>query len=294
LDPTNTKLYEWAEEYVAQVNTADTSKWPTLASGPGSSSMGLKNVHIYVTSLEESVKRRDHFAKGFNALELSTELDAVHWLPGIPGKKAPDHLVSPNGAKAEHAEKEFHKMRGIFGCYFSHVLILKTHLQRCPTCDLMVFEDDIEFHPRFQEKWTTFFTSINKHPMAYYHLGGAVIRTTPAEIKQNHYMLKGPLDGTWGYIIRASAIQQIYDAITTNDYGSDRMGIDQQMGQGNLADIPVFAPRRPLVYSVFVSDEMPGDKSGDGVAEDLSAMKWEDRAFLPYWCSGPCANSNDR
>lgn len=294
MDPTNTKLYAWAEEYVAQVNTADTSKWPTLASGPGSWSMGLNNVHVYVTSLEESVKRRDHFAKGFNALKLSTELGAVHWLPGIPGKKAPDQLVSPNGAKAENAEKEFHNWRGLFGCYFSHVFILRTHLQRCPTCDLMVFEDDIEFHPQLQEKWATFFTSINKHPRAYYHLGGNQIRAKPADIKQHHYMLNGPLDGTWGYIIRASAVQQIYDAITTNDYGRDLMGIDQQIGQGKLADIPVFAPRKPLVYSVFETDDVPGDRSEDGVAEDVSAMKWEDRVFHPMWCSGPCANWKDR
>eukprot|EP00929_Paragymnodinium_shiwhaense_P033443 TRINITY_DN18368_c0_g1_i1.p1 TRINITY_DN18368_c0_g1~~TRINITY_DN18368_c0_g1_i1.p1 ORF type:complete len:414 (-),score=79.08 TRINITY_DN18368_c0_g1_i1:155-1396(-) len=277
------QLLAWGDAATRSSVTLDHKVWPALEAQPSSKSWdsGLHRPHVYVVSLEQSADRRPLFAAAFRKLGMNVE--GAYWLPAINGHDVPVALRNPNGANAHGAEKAFAEAPGVFGCYMSHLLALRQHMRRCPECDLVVFEDDVQFHPQFKAKMQEFTAGLpsllpaanasgaHEVPVARYHLGGdafwaPVIKSTPT------YFQVSWVSRTWGYAVKGrefgSLIEQLRDANSDTN-----MGVDQQMsGVSFVKKFAVLTPKRPLVISPPGTVSMTAAKGGKSGSHESIAV----------------------
>merc|ERR1740117_2105788 len=88
-------LLEWAAHKVKEHDLANVDVWPSLHAethGPQAKTLldtGLRELHVYVISMESSKKRRESFAKRFK--KLGMKWSSVQWLPAINGFNVPPH-----------------------------------------------------------------------------------------------------------------------------------------------------------------------------------------------------------
>jgi len=170
-------------------------------------------------------------------LEEGFILEKTYWMPAINGFEIPPKLSNPNGKSALGSEATFRQNPGVLGCYLSHLLILRDHRQKCRECDLLVFEDDVDFHPNLQELWTHFTANLPKEvhtsidgpiaPVARLHIGGDAFWSAPIAKTESYYQVSW-VSRTWGYVVKANAMERMLHFLQDNN-AHVNPGIDQQL-----------------------------------------------------------------
>merc|ERR1712137_722740 len=115
----------------------------------------------------------------------------------------------------------------------------------CPTCDLVVFEDDIVFVPGFREKWTKFLEALPPD-WDYIKLGAGGLWVPSFEATPNYIHVRAPAEN-FGYVVRARALKGLADHIATIPVRG-AWGLDATL-QLFTSDFKFFVPKMPLVMS---------------------------------------------
>jgi len=242
------ELFEWADSHTSKI---DTTSWPTLESG--NFNLGLYKPVVYVISLEEQNEMRHSFSMRYNKLGLQAE---AKFFPGILGQDVPEHLVSPSGENATGAEMFWKQHQGVFGCFLAHMLVYRHALKTCPLCDVVIFEVDVTFHPRFHVLWTEFIKyaprgnvtaprGVSK-PVSHYHIGGDCFWSNATET-QKHYYVGGWISRTWGYVMIGTELLDYFHLLQETN-NQQNMGIDQVLS--GRAEYHVVTPKHVLVHAL--------------------------------------------
>merc|ERR1712187_18534 len=203
-------------------------------------------------------------------------------------------MGNPHGESAEGSEKGFRNDHpGVLGCFLSHILVLRDHLRKCADCDLMVFEDDVAFHPKFRELWQEFTQDLpedvlvrtgvkpQQAPVAQLHFGGDAFWNAPLLTEQTYYQVSA-VSQTWGYVIKARAIQGLLRYLESRN-AVVNVAIDTAMvDQAFVERFPTLAPKQPLVKGVGKSSTTAVasmDNVDEGVEKD-SEQLWTHSCWI--------------
>lgn len=305
--PITSAFYEWADNAVSAVDTGEADKWPTLQNLETTSEtwdIGLNNPVIYVISMAGSHGRRAAFAARFKNLSLSVK--DIHWLPAINGSDVPVNLRNPKGEDAKGAELAFKNDPGIFGCFASHLMAYRRHLRESATRDILIFEDDAEFHPEFKKRWQEFTSGLPEKvwvkdddgatkqvPWARIHIGGDGFWAAPVVSTPTYYQASW-VSRTWAYVIKSESLKGLLTRMESQDEPGN-MGIDQQLSGSASRYFPVLAPKTPLVLSCT-----PSTYAGNNVVIDseqksgITPDDWTKACWgLCYIEKQPCADAYD-
>lgn len=257
-------IMEWARKHILEEgHMSDTSVWPELHT-PGNWDTGLNDPHVYVLSMKPDTKRRTVFADRFAKLGFKVSPGSAHWSYGINGSLVPQSFINPNGDSATGSEKFWREnlqaTKGGLGCFVSHMLALREHAKRCPTCDMVIFDDDVEFHPEFQKLWGEFYNSLPEKlpighsnemaPIALLHIGGDAFWERPWQETPTFFQVDG-VSRMWGVVIKAHAVESILDGMLSSNEDLNQRA-DQLMSTGTILqkyDLVSVAPKFPLVFN---------------------------------------------
>lgn len=230
------------------------TEWPRLETD-SAWSLGLRDVQVYVLSMPKNTARRKRFAKDFRNASFGQDMRRARWFPGVDGMKVPGELVNPMRGSAHGSELYFETHRREFGCFFSHLLIYLDAHERCPECDVLIFEDDFHFNPDFRNLYANFKTGLPEElpveansesltqPIALYHLAGDAFWTEPLREAKSYYQV-GWASRTWAYVIKADKLTVVLEHARQAD-NADNNGLDQIISGDHLPFI-VVAPKVPL------------------------------------------------
>jgi len=299
VNPISSELLEWCDQASSTVDISDKKAWPSLPTH-GHWELGLHRPRVYVISLQPSRQRRSNFAREFARLGLTVE--AAQWLPAINGSMVPGLLRNPNGHLARGAEYGFNENLGVFGCYLSHLSAYRHSVKICAECDVVVFEDDVSFHPDFQRLSTEFMQGVPKKllnglvngireelPVAHFHFGGDAF-WEPVLSKGDSYYQPVSVSRTWGYAIKAWHVSALLNKLQVVNPPDD-FGIDQVLRSYRF---PMVAPLVPLVHS-FQNQSYTIDLTGPGQQQDVDDSTrsdfWEHDCWSATFLPGdPCIN----
>lgn len=299
--PFSDKLFKWADEALEPTNTYETSSWPLLETVGVPWDSGLRKPHLYVISMERSKKRRASFAQRFKNVGMN--FAGLHWAPGVDGFTVPIGLVNPHGVNATNAELFFLHHPGVLGCYLSHMLVYRKHLKICPGCDMMIMEDDVDFHPQFRQRWQKFMSGVPNDmlvqtsaakgqptlPVARLHVGGDAFWERP-EVETPDYYQVLAVSRTWGYVVRREFTKSLLDFLQRRNLRWN-MGVDEQLsGRDFVSKFPVLAPKQPLIRALPARSHTGTDFELDkdhGVGQD--PMLWHKSCWVAAYVHGqPC------
>eukprot|EP00927_Polykrikos_kofoidii_P004658 TRINITY_DN11844_c0_g1_i1.p1 TRINITY_DN11844_c0_g1~~TRINITY_DN11844_c0_g1_i1.p1 ORF type:complete len:709 (-),score=95.47 TRINITY_DN11844_c0_g1_i1:83-2209(-) len=223
------------------INLSDSVAWPPIRARRGGWNLpGVVRPRVVVVSMPDRVKRRHVFRRLFHSLNLAVD---AQWSPAVEGKRIPQHLRWLTG----FANNSFwdHDKPGTFGCFVSHLAILRQSHDECPDCDLVVFEDDAIFAPNFLKRFTNFVASLPPD-WKVLRIGGESLWTPPFEYTPK-YVLAEAYANTWGYVVKASKVARMADLLATLPI-KGFWGIDA-LFQLFAKELKTFAPTVPLVYT---------------------------------------------
>jgi len=294
VNPISSELLQWSDRASSSVDTSDKKAWPSLPTH-GHWELGLHRPRVYVISLQPSQQRRSSFAKEFARLGLTVE--AAQWLPAINGSMVPELLRNPNGHLARGAEYSFNENLGILGCYLSHLSAYRHSINICAECDVVVFEDDVSFHPDFQRLTTEFMQGVPKEllngvvdgdreekPVAHFHFGGDAF-WAPVISKGNSFYQVSWASRTWGYAIKAWHVSALLSKLL-HASKPQNMGIDQVLRSYNF---PMVAPLVPLVTSFRTqsyTENLTAPDQEQDVGESKRADFWKHACWSATYIPG--------
>jgi GR25 family glycosyltransferase involved in LPS biosynthesis len=282
--PVCKKLMKWCAKQSLQV---DTSTWPALKAirkrkdgNADAWEWGLKNLQVYVISLETDAKRRENFAEEWLRQDFAT--DTVRWFPAINGSSVPPSFGNPHEGNATGAEAAFLGRPGVLGAFLSHLSVLLQSHKSCPHCDVMVFEDDVVFHPNFKVLWREFVenapasvydeTLRKRVPVGLLHFGGDVFWDRPRGKGHAYWQATAPSRG-WGYAIKAKYVHAMASYMWKVDRNAD-MGFDQVITDDELLkQFAVLTPKVPLVAQIANHSSTAAANGTELLVHDAGVIK---------------------
>jgi GR25 family glycosyltransferase involved in LPS biosynthesis len=237
--------------------------------------------------MEASEARRASFAEKFAMLGFSSSPGSVHWMLGVNGSSVPQQLFDSLG----HITHQQGMTPGALGCFLSHFLAIDQHMKQCPDCDMVVFEDDVSFHPDFRELWGDFLSGLPDRVVVddtsvapgHLHIGGDGFWIPPVAKGRSYYQ-GGWVSRTWGYVLRASALQSIVNLLRDVTPAADA-GIDQVLGAPDVKrHISIFSPKLPLVVAFGLGS---GTKNNNtNFVDGVEAIGDNDVRMQACWYAG--------
>lgn len=279
----------WSAVHRPGVNFADTAAWPPMpAPATGHSwDTGLKNPRVVVLSMRQRLARRKSFSQQYQKLGWNL---GAEWAAAVDGSAMPTELRWLKGY--EDKQVWDHDKPGNWGCYLSHLAILRDSQAKCPTCDLVVFEDDAVFAPGWRERWEAFFTSLPQD-WSIVRLGAQSLWEPSFEASPSYIRAKA-VANTWGYVVRAEGVGRLADLLAGLPVRG-AWGVDAVM-QLFTKELKTYVPSVPMVYAVGDCSDSSATSPGHGCEKDGEAglqrrinslvAKWPQGYFRTY-CQAP-------
>lgn len=259
------------------VDLADKDAWPDVKPS-GGWDLGLKSPQAFVVSMAQRAARRKNFKKRFQ--EVGWNL-AAEWMPAVEGAKCPIELRWLKGFE-DKSSWDYDKP-GNWGCYLSHLALLRKSHARCPTCDLVVFEDDAVFVPKFKERWASFMEAVPKD-WSILRLGAQSL-WEPSYEATPEYVHASSVSNTWGYVVRADAVEKLAKGLAELPV-KGAWGVDAVM-QLFTQELKTFVPRVPLVQAVGGCSDSSAKNPGHGCDLDTDAgLKERLTQLVARWPQG--------
>lgn len=241
--------------------------------------MGLQNPRAVVLSLQARTIRRHRFRQVFEDLCLDI---GAEWAPALDGSTIPQELWWMKGyvdMKSVDSNKP-----GYWACFASHMAMLREHYDRCPDCDLLVFEDDIVFVNGFRERWTKFLAAL-PDDWDMLRLGGLALWEPPFKATEEWILTKA-VSNTWGYVVRARSVKKLADLLAKLPVRG-RWGIDAIFQKFN-DDLRIYAPTIPvlLAASQCHDTELAASKIGKDQCESESGLRSQAASLRRDWQMG--------
>lgn len=258
------------------VDFADLTAWPKLISeGWGT---GLNSPQAVVVSMPQRADRRKHFAQRFQ--EVGWDLNA-EWAAAVDGAACPTELRWLKGYE-DNASWD-HDKPGVWGCYLSHLALLRRSHAKCPTCDLVVFEDDAVFVPNFHERWQSFMRAL-PHDWYILRLGAQSLWEPSYEVTPE-YIRASSVSNTWGYVVRADTVDKLATQLAALPVKGS-WGVDAVM-QLFTAEMKTYVPTVPLVYAVGECSNSSSATPGQGCdADTVEALNARVASLVAKWPQG--------
>jgi len=253
--------FGWSAAHRPGVNYSDATQWPSLsvAAEDGWAS-GLRSPRTVVLSMPQRAARRHSFARQIRGIGWSLVAD---WAAAIDGGAMPSRLRWLTG-KAPTKDMWDHDKPGNWGCYISHLAILRDHQAKCSDCDLLVFEDDAVFVPGFKERWRSFLAKVPQD-WSIIRLGGQSL-WEPSFAATSDYVRAKAVANTWGYIVRAEAVPRLADLLAGLPV-KGQWGVDAVL-QLFTEELKTYAPPVPLVHAVGSCSDSSAATPGRGCTDD--------------------------
>lgn len=276
-------IVQWAQEHImTEGRMDDAGLWPELPT-EGHLDLGLTDPQVYVVSMKESTMRRKHFIQRFAKLGLKLSPGSARWAMGINASEIPMMLRNPKGEEKEGAEEWWNvgDNIGAVGCLMAHTMIFHDHAKNHPFSDLIVLEDDVDFRPDFKKHWDKFYNSLPNElpisqdsdktaPIGMMHIGGDALWSKPIKETATYFQVNWA-SRTWGYVIKAHAVQLIKKMLMEQDQAWN-MASDQLLTTGRdsqgLPAYPVVVPKYPLVYSAACGGSSMTAATPDGRSDN--------------------------
>merc|ERR1712194_681024 len=221
------------------VDYTDEKKWPPLRnSASGWDPKILTKPRTYVVSMKERMPRRRNFQKSFQ--NVGWNLNAF-WAAAYDGGPVPVHLWWMAG-KGLDKDNDGYGKPGRWGVYLSHLGIMLESYALCPTCDLVVFEDDVVFIPKFQEWWEGFIADLPED-WQMLRLGGQSF-WEPSFYFKGNVVKSRAVANCWGYIIKATSLGEYIRRLLAIPVVGDWQ-IDAVF-QLFADDMPMYSPKVPM------------------------------------------------
>eukprot|EP00927_Polykrikos_kofoidii_P006181 TRINITY_DN12505_c0_g1_i1.p1 TRINITY_DN12505_c0_g1~~TRINITY_DN12505_c0_g1_i1.p1 ORF type:complete len:399 (+),score=42.91 TRINITY_DN12505_c0_g1_i1:80-1276(+) len=246
----------------AVVILSNVTAWPPIsATRDGLELPGLRNPLVRVVSMPDKLLRRKQFRDMYKGLKVAV---GATWFPAVVGKLVPDHLRWLRGF-VDNTSWDYDKP-GVFGCFLSHLAILRQSQQECPDCDLLVFEDDVIFAPSFLQNFSDFVESL-PHDWDMLRIGGQALWDPPFEYTPKYIRVDSQAN-TWGYVVRANRVKRLADFLAAlpvkGDWGID--GIFELVAK----EFKTYAPTVPLVYTNSLCHDTSKVDSNSKLCEENS------------------------
>lgn len=273
------------------IDLNDQKSWPEVKASEGWDT-GLKDPKVVVVSMPQRAARRNNFKKRFQ--EVGWKLDA-EWMPAVDGAAIPSELRWLKGYVDDKVWD--HDKPGNWGCYLSHLALLRKHHARCPTCDLVVFEDDAVFAPSFHKRWQKFLKAV---PQDWSMLRlGAQSLWEPSWEATEEYIHASSVSNTWGYVVRADVVDKLATKLADLPEKGD-WGVDAVM-QLFTVELKTYVPRVPILYAVGACSDSSAKIPGHGCSSDgAEFLKKRVQSLIARWpqgyyhtyCTGPGLRRN--
>jgi GR25 family glycosyltransferase involved in LPS biosynthesis len=252
----------WTALHRLGVNYSDLTAWPPMSAHKNGWDTGLMNPKVTVVSMRQRISRRQSFMRQFESMGWNL---GAEWAAAMDGSVMPERLRWLKGYVDTQAWD--HDKPGNWGCYLSHLAVLREAQAKYPDSDVMVFEDDAVFTPRFQERWNSFFAAVPKD-WSIVRLGAQSL-WEPSFEATAHYVRAKAVANTWGYVVRASAVSRLADLLAELPVRGS-WGVDAVM-QLFTAELKTYVPAVPLVYAVGSCSDSSSELPGKGCAADEEA-----------------------
>eukprot|EP00927_Polykrikos_kofoidii_P009556 TRINITY_DN13993_c1_g1_i1.p1 TRINITY_DN13993_c1_g1~~TRINITY_DN13993_c1_g1_i1.p1 ORF type:complete len:456 (+),score=48.73 TRINITY_DN13993_c1_g1_i1:99-1466(+) len=281
------RSHGWSAAVRPGINLSDVEQWPPMPR-VGTLSLGLQDPQIWVLSMRSRVPRRQIFSRRFEELCLGV---GARWAPAVDGTTVPEHLRWLGGTSNSQAFD--HDKPGMWACYISHLAIIRESELLYPNCDLVVFEDDVLFAPKFVDRWRRF---VDHLPSDWDILRiGASAFWEPLLERVNDFVVKPrSVANTWGYVVRASKVKLLGDKLASLPKRS--YGIDDVMNHFNDdGSFVTYAPAENLLQGVGGCHETGEERVRTVECETKEfllknaldvLMQWPQGYWRTY-CSGP-------
>lgn len=171
---------------------------------------------------------------------------------------------------------------GVWACYLTHLAIMRETHQRCPTCDLVVFEDDIIFRANFLRHWSWFVSRLPE-AWAILRLGAQSLWDIPMRINKD-YIHASSVSNTWGYVVRARHLKRLGDLLAALPI-RNIWGIDVVL-QRFTQELATFAPTVPLLMASGGCHDTEILKEQQADCDTEAVLQREARKLLHNWPLG--------
>jgi len=275
----------WSAPSRPGVNYADLADWPVVSAPEEGWDLGLNNPRAVVLSMPKRTARRHAFKQQFQ--EVGWNMGAS-WAAGLDGTAMPERLKWLKGF-VDHSTWDWNQA-GTWGCYLAHLAVLRDHQAVCPTCDLIVFEDDVVFSPKFEQRWKSFLSKVPED-WSILRLGASALWEPSFEATPDYIHAKA-VANRWGYVMRAKAVGRLADLLAglpvKGNWGGDAVM------QLFTDELKTYVPAVPLVHAVGFCHATQVGGLNQGCKEDNAASlqarvadmhaKWP-QGYIRTYCS---------
>jgi len=266
----------WSSPSRPGVNLSNKEVWPDLKGAPKGWNFGLADPQVFVLSMPLRATRRQRFKQQIESLCLSADL---HWAPALDGSRIPPELRWMNGFVDKQSWD--YSRPGNWACYASHLAILRQAHAACPTCDVVVFEDDIVFAPDFKKRWASFLSALPSD-WDLLRIGGQSQWEPPFEITADYIRAKA-VSNTWGYVVRARSVDSLAKLLAEMPIRGN-WGIDAVF-QLFSKDLPMYSPLVPLVFAASECHDTEKLINKEG-CETAETLRKSERRLYEAWPLG--------
>jgi GR25 family glycosyltransferase involved in LPS biosynthesis len=249
----------WTAPHRPGVNYSDLTAWPAVPRPAKGWDTGLTDPKVMVVSMRQRAARRQSFKSQFESMGWNL---GAEWAAAMDGSAMPERLRWLKGFV--DTKSWDHDKPGNWGCYLSHLAILREAQAKYPGSDLVVFEDDAVFTPRLQERWTSFFAKVPED-WSIIRLGGQSLWEPSFEVTPDWVRAKA-VANTWGYVVRAKAVPRLADLLAELPMRGN-WGVDAVM-QIFTEELKTYVPAVPLVYAAGSCSDSSAKTPGRGCSED--------------------------
>jgi len=172
---------------------------------------------------------------------------------------------------------------GNWACYASHLAILREAYQKCPTCDLMVYEDDVIFAPNFKQRWEHLLSTLPSD----WDISriGAQSQWKPPFAVTPEYLYSSAVANTWGYVVRAAKVKILADLLAGMPMKGS-WGVDAVMQLFNK-ELKTYSPAVPLIEAASACHDTDV-KPGDTECETVEILQRAADQLKKSWPQGYC------
>jgi len=249
----------WSAKSRPGVNYSDADVWPRMQAPEDGWDLGLNSPRVMVLSMKQRAARRQSFKQQFQGVGWKL---GAEWAAALDGASMPSKLRWLKGF--EDTKSWDHDKPGNWGCYISHLAMLRDHQAKCSTCDLMIFEDDAVFVPGFEQRWQSFFSKVPKD-WSIVRLGGQSLWEPSFEATPDYVHAKA-VANTWGYVVRAKEVGRLADLLAGLPVKGN-WGVDAVLQLFNT-ELKTYVPTIPLVQAVGSCSDSSAKTPGHGCKED--------------------------
>jgi GR25 family glycosyltransferase involved in LPS biosynthesis len=271
------RQHGWTAPHRPGIDLSDKSVWPALPAATDGWDTGLVKPKVMVVSMRQRAIRRQSFKFQFESMGWNL---GAEWAPAMDGSAMPERLRWLKGFVDLNSWD--HDKPGNWGCYLSHLAILREAQVKYPGSDLVVFEDDVVFTPRLQERWNTFFAAVPKD-WSIIRLGGQSLWEPSFEATPKWVRAKA-VANTWGYVVRAKAVPRLADLLAELPIRGN-WGVDAVM-QLFTEELKTYVPTVPLVYASGWCSDSSSETPGHGCGSTQAAIRHRIASLHARWPQG--------